>query len=80
MKNSHNPSPQPFVLPVVLPAPETDAPKVAPGDLEVAPGHPDAPSPWLDFWRKILVLAEGLDAKEAEAEPMAIPCGRSACG
>lgn len=63
MKNTQNPSPPRSASP----APDTDALEATPGDLEVPPGRLDAPSPWPDFWRKIFVLAEGLDAKESEA-------------
>ena len=64
MKNTQNPGPPRSALP----ATDTDALEAPPRNPGVTPGHPDAPSPWLDFWRKVFVLAEGLDAKEAEAE------------
>jgi len=64
MKNTQSPDPRPFVLPTS----DTSAWEVPPGKLGVPPGNLDSPSPWLDFWRKICVLAEELDAKEADAK------------
>ena len=57
MKNTQNLGPRSSALPLT----DADALEAPPDNLEV-------PFPWLDFWRKIFVLAEGLDAKEAEAK------------
>ena len=61
MKNTQSPDPWPFVLPTS----NTRAWEVPPAKLGLPPGNLDSPSPWLDFWRMICVLAEELDAKEA---------------
>lgn len=63
MKNTQDPGPRSSALPLT----DADALEALPDNLEALPDNLEAPSPWLDFWRKIFALTERLDAKEAGA-------------
>ena len=62
MKNIKNPNLKPYVFS----AEATDLLEAPPGNLDSS--SLASSSPWLDFWRKISVLAEDLGAEELGAE------------
>ena len=69
MNNIQNPGRKPCVLSAAV----TNLLEAAPGSLDsssLASSSLASASPWLDFWRKVSVLAEELDAKELDAKEL----------